>query len=93
MGLVKAVLSAGMFPNVVSVVSGKRKAKLRTREDGKVEAHPGSVNAWTGYFPGNWMVYRSASPCLAVCLSACLSVCLSVCLFVVFVLSAIEMDS
>ncbi len=57
MGLVKAVLCAGMFPNVVSVVSGKRKAKLRTREDGMVEAHPGSVNAWTGYFPGNWMVY------------------------------------
>jgi ATP-dependent RNA helicase DHX36 len=55
--LVKAVLCAGLSPNVVSVVSGHRKAKLRTREDGKVEAHPGSVNAWVGWFPGNWLVY------------------------------------
>lgn len=55
--LVKAVLCAGLFPNVVSVVSGKRKAKFRTREDGQVDAHPGSVNAWVGMFPGQWMVY------------------------------------
>ena len=44
--LVKAVLCAGLFPNVASVASAGRKARMRTWQDGKVEAHPGSVNAW-----------------------------------------------
>ena len=55
--LVKAVLCAGLYPNVASVSSAGRKARLRTWQDGKVEAHPGSVNAWTSHFPGSWLVY------------------------------------
>ena len=37
--------------------NGKYKAKWHTREDGKVDPHPGSVNAYESQFEYQWMVY------------------------------------
>jgi ATP-dependent RNA helicase DHX36 len=44
--LVRAVMTAGMYPNLVSVEAGKREAKWHTFDDGKVKPHPSSVNAF-----------------------------------------------
>lgn len=55
--LIKAIIVAGTFPNVVAVQNGKRFAKLKTREDGKVELHPSSVNAKASWMPLPWIVY------------------------------------
>jgi len=71
--LVRAVVCAGLFPRVAAVSSGGRrggnkgkgkggKGRIRmlwhTREDGKVDPHPGSVNAFPlGAFEYSWMVY------------------------------------
>ena len=55
--LLKAILCAGTFPNVVTVNQGKRFAKFKTREDGKVDLHPSSVNAKKNYFEEDWIVY------------------------------------
>eukprot|EP00854_Cymbomonas_tetramitiformis_P013348 gene13348-15773_t len=55
--LVKAVLCSGLYPNVVTVKNAKRRAKLMTEEDGKVECHPSSVNASVSQFTTNFLVY------------------------------------
>ena len=44
--LVRAVMTAGMYPNLVSVEAGKREAKWHTFDDGKVKPHPSSVNSF-----------------------------------------------
>ena len=44
--LVRAVLTAGMYPNLVSVEAGKREAKWHTFDDGKVKPRPSSVNSF-----------------------------------------------
>ena len=55
--LLKSVLCAGTFPNVATISQGKRYAKFKTREDGKVDLHPSSVNASQTYFEEDWIVY------------------------------------
>ena len=54
----RAVITAGMFPNLVSVEAGKREAKWHTVDDGKVKPHPASVNAFVRAFPSRWLVYK-----------------------------------
>lgn len=50
-------MCAGLFPNVVQCkLRGKRTAFF-TKEDGKVEPHPSSVNARVNTFPQPWLVY------------------------------------
>ena len=56
--LLRAVLCAGMVPNVVMIQRKKNRVAYRTREDGKVDLHPSSVNAKEKYFPDNWLVYH-----------------------------------
>ena len=56
--LLRAVLAAGMYPNVVLVQQKKNRAMFRTWEDGKVDLHPASVNAKEKYFPSAWLVYN-----------------------------------
>ena len=41
----------------MTVNQGKRFAKFKTREDGKVDLHPSSVNAKKNYFEEDWIVY------------------------------------
>uniref|UniRef100_A0A061S817 RNA helicase n=1 Tax=Tetraselmis sp. GSL018 TaxID=582737 RepID=A0A061S817_9CHLO len=56
--LLRAVLCAGMFPAVASI---KRRGKFNvfnTREDGKVEPHPSSVNSPMDLYPHRWLVYN-----------------------------------
>jgi ATP-dependent RNA helicase DHX36 len=59
--VLRAVMCAGLFPNIVSVKNGKRRAKMLTLEDGKVEVHPGSVNAEESFYPHPWLVYGARS--------------------------------
>ena len=56
--LVRAVLTAGMYPNLVSVEAGKREAKWHTFDDGKVKPRPSSVNSFVRSFPSRWLVYN-----------------------------------
>ena len=57
--LVKAVLCAGMYPNLVKVEQRGKRWSWKTREDGKVEGHPSSVNGGFGvsFEGGNWLCY------------------------------------
>ncbi|XRB17260.1 DExH-box ATP-dependent RNA helicase DExH1 [Pseudoscourfieldia marina] len=62
--LLSAVLAAGLFPNVAAMRQRGRRAKIRTREDGDVDLHPGSVVAQAMYrdpstrsLGGDWLVY------------------------------------
>jgi len=55
--LLRAVLCAGMFPNIVSVHQKKRIATFKTHEDGAVTMHPSSVNSAQVYYPHRWLVY------------------------------------
>lgn len=43
--LLAAVLAAGLFPNVAALRQRGRRTKVRTREDGDCDVHPGSVVA------------------------------------------------
>merc|ERR1711862_860235 len=56
--LVRAVVCAGLFPKVAAVRNAKHKAKWHTRDDGKVDPHPSSVNARETQFEYKWMVYN-----------------------------------
>ncbi|KAK3750637.1 hypothetical protein QZH41_012824, partial [Actinostola sp. cb2023] len=59
--LVKAVLCAGLYPNVVKIdhhARLKRAPRLYTQEDGKVAIHPKSVNVETIVFENNWLIYH-----------------------------------
>ncbi|OAE22268.1 hypothetical protein AXG93_3491s1080 [Marchantia polymorpha subsp. ruderalis] len=57
MEMVKAVLCAGLFPSVVQCKQRGKRTVFFTKEDGKVEPHPASVNARVNYFPEPWLVY------------------------------------
>ena len=58
-GLLRAVICAGMFPNLVCVRRRGKRCEFKTHEDGKVDLHPSSVNARFGQtFPFSWLVYR-----------------------------------
>jgi len=72
MRIVKAVLTAGLYPNVAKVTPapppppgkpGERKQepkppKLETRRDGEVKIHPCSVNFECKSFESPWLVYH-----------------------------------
>ena len=61
-GLLRAVICAGMFPNLVCVRRRGKRCEFKTHEDGKVDLHPSSVNARFGQtFPFSWLVYRERS--------------------------------
>lgn len=55
--MVRAVLCAGLFPSVVQCKQRGKRTACFTKEDGKVDLHPASVNARVNYFPFPWLVY------------------------------------
>lgn len=57
MEMVRAVVCSGMFPNVAQCKQRGRRTALFTKEDGKVDCHPSSVNARAQYFRQPWLVY------------------------------------
>ncbi|CAM6110806.1 unnamed protein product [Calypogeia fissa] len=57
MDMVKAVLCAGLFPSVVQCKQRGKRTAFFTKEDGKVEPHPASVNARVNLFSDPWLVY------------------------------------
>lgn len=71
--LVKAVLCAGLFPNVASIQCRKWKAIVRTHDDGKVDIHPGSVNAKESQLSG-WLVYNQKVKSTSIYLRDCTAV-------------------
>ncbi|KAL5545697.1 hypothetical protein UlMin_005384 [Ulmus minor] len=52
-----AILCAGLYPNVVQCKRRGKRTALYTKEVGKVEIHPASVNAGVHLFPLPYMVY------------------------------------
>ncbi|XP_046753641.1 ATP-dependent DNA/RNA helicase DHX36 [Diprion similis] len=58
LALVKAVVCAGLFPNVAIVKSVRRHgASVVTPQDGKVKLHPSSINEKCQSFPSPYLVY------------------------------------
>lgn len=55
--MVCAILCAGLYPNVVQCKRRGKRTALYTKEVGKVDIHPGSVNAGVHLFPLPYMVY------------------------------------
>ncbi|KAH6796478.1 RNA helicase family protein [Perilla frutescens var. hirtella] len=55
--MVCAILCAGLYPNVVQCKRRGKRTALYTKEVGKVDIHPGSVNAGVHIFPLPYMVY------------------------------------
>lgn len=55
--MVCAVLCAGLYPNVVQCKRRGKRTAFYTKEVGKVDIHPGSVNAGVHIFPLPYMVY------------------------------------
>ncbi|XP_020613546.1 ATP-dependent RNA helicase DHX36-like [Orbicella faveolata] len=59
--LVKAILCAGLYPNVAKLEHHsrlKRPPIIRTQQDGRVWLHPKSVNAQVTVFEDNWLIYH-----------------------------------
>ncbi|XP_041377673.1 ATP-dependent DNA/RNA helicase DHX36-like isoform X2 [Gigantopelta aegis] len=62
-GLLKAVLCAGLYPNVAKVHKCPKPNQefktvaLHTKSDGKAHIHPKSVNAHATHFASKWIVY------------------------------------
>ncbi|KAJ9559044.1 hypothetical protein OSB04_013658 [Centaurea solstitialis] len=57
MEMVCAILCAGLYPNVVQCKRRGKRTALYTKEVGKVDIHPASVNAGVHLFPLPYMVY------------------------------------
>ncbi|PPE01629.1 hypothetical protein GOBAR_DD01346 [Gossypium barbadense] len=55
--MVCAVLCAGLYPNVVQCKRRGKRTAFYTKEVGKVDIHPASVNAGVHLFPLPYMVY------------------------------------
>ncbi|KAK9921475.1 hypothetical protein M0R45_029984 [Rubus argutus] len=55
--MVSAILCAGLYPNVVQCKRRGKRTAFYTKEVGKVDIHPGSVNAGVHLFPLPYMVY------------------------------------
>lgn len=55
--MVCAILCAGLYPNVVQCKRRGKRTALYTKEVGKVDIHPASVNAGVHLFPLPYMVY------------------------------------
>lgn len=80
-GLIRAVLCAGLFPNVakVSVKQGNHSKgrqrgphpKITTIEDGNVTIHPKSVNADSQEFHSSWLCYHTKVKTTCIFLHDC----------------------
>lgn len=57
MEMVSAILCAGLYPNVVQCKRRGKRTAFFTKEVGKVDIHPASVNAGVHLFPLPYMVY------------------------------------
>ncbi|XP_030925913.1 DExH-box ATP-dependent RNA helicase DExH1 isoform X2 [Quercus lobata] len=55
--MVSAILCAGLYPNVVQCKTRGKRTAFYTKEVGKVDIHPASVNAGVHLFPLPYMVY------------------------------------
>lgn len=55
--MVCAILCAGLYPNVVQCKRRGKRTAFYTKEVGKVDIHPASVNAGVHLFPLPYMVY------------------------------------
>ncbi|GJN20838.1 hypothetical protein PR202_gb08264 [Eleusine coracana subsp. coracana] len=57
MEMVCAVLCAGLYPNVVQCKRRGKRTAFYTKDVGKVDIHPSSVNAFVNQFPLPYLVY------------------------------------
>lgn len=55
--LIRAVLVAGMYPNVASIVQSKKVCTLQTLDDGRVSLYPSSVLFREKQLPYRWLVF------------------------------------
>lgn len=55
--MVCAVLCAGLYPNVIQCKRRGKRTAFYSKEVGKVDIHPSSVNAGVHEFPLPYMVY------------------------------------
>ncbi|XP_025793603.1 LOW QUALITY PROTEIN: DExH-box ATP-dependent RNA helicase DExH1 [Panicum hallii] len=55
--VVRAVLCAGLYPNVVQCKRRGKRTAFYTKDVGKVDIHPSSVNAFVNQFPLPYLVY------------------------------------
>lgn len=55
--MVCAVLCAGLYPNVVQCKRRGKRTAFYTKDVGKVDIHPSSVNAFVNEFPLPFLVY------------------------------------
>ncbi|GLH02658.1 Uncharacterized protein GBIM_08628 [Gryllus bimaculatus] len=64
-GLVKAIICAGLYPNVAIIRSVKKirngmvRMKIITPEDGRVQIHPRSINERQTHFESPFLVYHT----------------------------------
>ncbi|PKA49264.1 putative pre-mRNA-splicing factor ATP-dependent RNA helicase [Apostasia shenzhenica] len=56
--LVRAVICAGLFPGICSVVNKERSIALKTMEDGQVMLYSSSVNGREAKIPYPWLVFN-----------------------------------
>lgn len=56
--LIRAVICAGLYPGICSVVNKEKSIALKTMEDGAVLLHPSSVNAQEPKIPYPWLVFN-----------------------------------
>ncbi|KAL0397321.1 UNVERIFIED_CONTAM: DExH-box ATP-dependent RNA helicase DExH3 [Sesamum calycinum] len=56
--LIRAVICAGLFPGICSVVNKEKSISLKTMEDGAVLLHSSSVNAQETKIPFPWIVFN-----------------------------------
>ncbi|KAG6589621.1 DExH-box ATP-dependent RNA helicase DExH3 [Cucurbita argyrosperma subsp. argyrosperma] len=56
--LIRAVICAGLFPGICSVVNKEKSVALKTMEDGQVMLYLNSVNAGYSKIPYPWLVFN-----------------------------------
>ncbi|KAK4486617.1 hypothetical protein RD792_006868 [Penstemon davidsonii] len=56
--LIRAVICAGLFPGICSVVNKEKSISLKTMEDGSVLLHSNSVNAQEARIPFPWLLFN-----------------------------------
>ncbi|KAG8388002.1 hypothetical protein BUALT_Bualt02G0079800 [Buddleja alternifolia] len=56
--LIRAIICAGLFPGICSVVNKEKSISLKTMEDGAVLLHSNSVNAQESKIPFPWLVFN-----------------------------------
>ncbi|EOY21156.1 hypothetical protein QUC31_007207 [Theobroma cacao] len=56
--LIRAVICAGLFPGICSVVNKEKSISLKTMEDGQVLLYSNSVNAGVPKIPYPWLVFN-----------------------------------